>query len=319
MQPVGCRYQQRAARAFALGKQHFCSDIAELDGKRLDFTLIERAPGIAVGAVLQHVLVGAEIVEHIGIDALHLVRGHNVGLSLQLLDVRVGVGKQQDSAALALQVVFAEPLTLFFQILIAGEVVHLGGKAEGRTVFNGLGNALILQIHQIHRGRQRVVVLAKNIALVLEFCHNAAPRHFNGGGLAAAECIAQPGRGPILHDFTAGRQHGEHADCLTKLIDDRHNKGGVLHLQDCAKPVQELPPGLPLIRPLPETSLQFRICRSLHGDAQLAGVGGRGVDRGAHDLALIQLTTPSQKAGRVAVQRRPESRREALGGYLPEN
>ena len=319
LQPVGCRYQQRAARAFALGKQHFCSDIAELDGKRLDFTLIERAPGVAEGAVLQHILVGAEVVEHIGVDALHLIGGHNIGLGLQLLDVRVGVGEQQNAAALALQVFPAESLTLFFQILIAGEVVHLGGKAECRTVFDGLGNALVLQVYQIHRGRQRVVVLAENIALVLEFRHNAAPRHFNGGGLAAAECIAQPGRGPILHDFTAGRQHGEHANGLTKLIDDRHNKGGVLHLQNCAKPVQELSPGLPLIRPLPEPGLQFRVCGSLHGDAQLAGVGGRGVDRGAHDLALIQLAAPGQKAGRVAVQCRPESRREALGGYLPEN
>ena len=319
MQPVRRRHQQRAARAFPLGKQHFCGDIAELDGKRLDFTLIECAPTVAVGAVLQHVLVGAEVVEHIGVDALHLIGGHNIGLSLQLLDFRVGVGEQQNAAALALQVVFAEPLTLFFQILIAGEVVHLGGKAEGRAVFNGLGNALVLQIHQVHRGRQRVVVLAENVTFVLEFCHNAAPRHFNGGGLAAAECVAQPRRGPILHDFTAGRQHGEHADCLTKLIDDRHNKGGVLHLQDRAKPVQELPPGLPLIRPLAQAGLQFRVGGALHGHAQLAGVGGRGVDRGAHDLALIQLTTPAQKAGRVAVQRRPESRREALGGYLPEN
>ena len=268
---------------------------------------------------MQHVLVGAEVVEHIGVDALHLIGGHNIGLSLQLLDVRVGVGEQQNAAALALQVFPAKSLTLFFQILIAGEVVHLGGKAEGRTVFNGLGNALVLQVYQIHRGRQRVVVLAENIALVLEFCHNAAPRHFNGGGLAAAECVAQPGRVPVLHDLAAGRQHGEHADGLTKLIDDRHNKGGILHLQNRTETVKELPPGLPLIRPLPEAGLQFRVCGPLHGDAQLAGVGGRGVDRGAHDLALIQLAAPGQKAGRIAVQRCPESRREALGGYLPEN
>ena len=63
---------------------------------------------------MQDILVGAEVIEHIGIDALHLIGSHDVGLGLQLLDVRVGVRKQQNAAALTLQIFPAETLPFLF-------------------------------------------------------------------------------------------------------------------------------------------------------------------------------------------------------------
>ena len=141
---------------------------------------------------MYNIFVDAEIIEHIGTDALHFLCAGDIGCSFQLLNVGIGVWKKQHAATFPLQIFLVETFSGFPQVFGCCKILQLRHESERSRIFNGFLNALILNAYQVHGGVQCPVVFAKKIIAVLELCHHTAVCKGNAGLFSCHKGILEP-------------------------------------------------------------------------------------------------------------------------------
>ena len=285
-----------------MAEGHAGHRLGQLQREGLDLALVVGAPGVADRFVLQHVLVAAEVVEHAGLDELHLVRVDDLGRALDLLDVGVGVREKRQAAGVCAQVILDPVLPLVRQVLALGEVGDGGHEAEAGAVLDALGDALVLHVQQLQGGQQRGIVLAADVVLVQILADHAAAGQLDGGLLTVGEGVAQPGLAVDVDDLRLLRVHRVVAGDPVELVQHRHDEAGVLRVVDGGHLVHELRAGHEGVGPAFQHGLDALGVCAVDVGQQLAAVVGEGMDAGPGELHLIHAAVPVGKDGRVAVK-----------------
>ena len=133
-----------------------------------------------------------------------------------------------------------------------------------------------------------MIILAEEVAAVLEARHYSAIRQLHRRRLTPAELIAQIRHflRAVLNHFAALRQHRIDAARLSVAVIHRHDERRVMHIEDGRQPPHELLPCLELVRRVFHFVLQRRSGRPFHRHFQLSAMRRDGID--AHPADLVQ-------------------------------
>ena len=152
LEPVSSNNHPVAGRALTLAECHACKYIGQLDAERLNGSIKKAVKRIADSLVLKHILIHAEIVEHVRANQLHLRSVNHKRRSLNLLNVAISVREQQQTAAsVALKILTAEALALLRNVLRLREIAHFRHEPVGAAVSDALPESLLVQVNQAHR------------------------------------------------------------------------------------------------------------------------------------------------------------------------
>ena len=147
-----------------------------------------------------------------------------------------------------------------------------------------------------------MISLSEKVVLVLEFSHYPAIFQLDCSMIAIVEFISQIWGVPILDNLAPLRERSIQSGRFSEIVIHRTDECRVVDVQDCAESIKELPPGLELIRTMPELILQRGSCTPLRDHSQLADVRGSRIDRGTDQLTLIHIPAPGREVRRVSVE-----------------
>ena len=119
--------------------------------ERLDLALVVGVPLRLVGAVLQNLLVAAEVVEHVLVDALHLVGRDGVCRRLDLLDVGERRVVGHEHGVVVCEVSRVELVALAALILWRDLPDDLADELYLPAKLDGVVLGLNLLVEQVHR------------------------------------------------------------------------------------------------------------------------------------------------------------------------
>ena len=143
LKSVRAPYNSIATLLLVVGIGHYGHSLRQLKRKRLDLALIVRAPSITDGLVLKHVLITSEVIQHAGLNQLHLIGVNDLRGGLDLLHVGVCIGEQCQAAGVRAEVFVYPILALVGKVFALCEVVDRRHKAEACAVFDALCNCKV--------------------------------------------------------------------------------------------------------------------------------------------------------------------------------
>ena len=254
--------------------------------------------------ILENVFINTEVFKDIRPDLFHLLCVHRERLAFNLLDVRIGVREQEQTAAFSTirKILFREPLAFVRQIFGLAEVGKLGHESVCSRRLHALFDALIIHVDQVHRGEQRVIAFAEEVVAVLHPGHDAAVFQLHGHLFTVGKLIAQIRNLVILHDLASMRQRGIDAADFPVLIPHRHEETGVVVVEDRCRPRKKLCPCLKLVRAFGKLPLQRRLCRAEGLHIQFGNVRCKRVNAGPYQLGFVNLAGVISKARFIAVK-----------------
>ena len=284
----------RTCRDFLRRKRHSRQHQRQLNGKRLDKSLVVGVPLVLVVGVGEDFLIGAEILEHARADQLLLLGIDDHRRRLDLLNVRVLAVEHGNAGRITGQIVPRKAFALGSDVLFLEIAVQTSQKPDGRSILDAIDNALGLRLRHLHGRHERTVVRAEEIVLVLVLGQDTRSAQLDRGLLTAPEAVLQIRLTAVLTHRGLLRQYRIIPDQPSGAVLHRHDKGVVLHQIDGRQPRKELARIHKRIGLHTEHAPQIRPGIACHLEVQLAAMPRKRRNGRACQLHLVQTASISR-------------------------